>query len=149
MDKPKDAIERMKAWLESQKFYELCQNYRHASHIKPHREGADTAAGAFERIKREIAGYLPDGAVCVEWPAELTKRRLLDVSHALKADGHVHYAQIVDALAAIAPHTKRKCELWIHERGQKEWLYSDDKWTAHRANMPGWRCVARNVELED
>lgn len=63
--------------------------------------------------------------VCVDWPAELTKRRLLDVSHGLKADGHVYYAQIVDALAAIAPQAERTDMNADDEKKLDAWLESE------------------------
>lgn len=101
-----------------------------------------------------VLAYLDwlEGKHVVEWPAELTRERLEKL-----ADGEMHQEDrmiaihaALRALAAIAPQKKKRvAELWIHERGQKEWLYSDDKWTAQRANMPGWKCLARNIELED
>lgn len=143
--KPKDAIERMKAWLESKDFYDLCQNYRHARDIKPHREGADTAAGAFERIKREIAGYLPDGAVCVVWPAELTRERLEEFAD----EWRVQFAEPCKALlaiAAIAPQRKKRVvNIWGSIDAPRKLTTLDID-----SLPPGnWKLVARNVELED
>jgi len=149
--KPKDAIERMKAWLESQDFYELCQNYRHARDIKPHREGADTAAGAFERIKREIAGYLPDGAVCVVWPADLTRERLNELASAIDTSQPNAWecwpgqANALRALATIAPvRKKRVVNLW-ESKHSKPIAFP----VGEAPEVGTWRCVARNVELED
>lgn len=51
VDESSDGLVR--DWLESQDFYELCQNYRHAPDMMK-REGQDNAAEAFERLKREI-----------------------------------------------------------------------------------------------
>jgi len=44
----------MREWLESQEFYELCQDYRHAGDIQPVHQFLPTAAEAFETLKREI-----------------------------------------------------------------------------------------------
>ena len=47
-------MEEFAEWLQSQEFYELCQQYRHARDIAPSSKGLLTAAEAFENLKQEI-----------------------------------------------------------------------------------------------
>ena len=51
----KDAeMGRLAEWLDSQDFYELCQQYRHAQDLLPRAPGLLTAAQAYEELKRQI-----------------------------------------------------------------------------------------------
>jgi len=122
MDKPKEAIERVRV------------------HSRTWNKGSDMWT---------ILAYLDwlEGKHVCEWPIRLNEDFLMNL--AAQHDSAAK-EEALRALAAVAPQKrKRMAELWIHERGQKEWLYSDDKWTAQRANMPGWKCLARNIELEE
>jgi len=120
--KPKDAIERMKAW--------------HA--------GKDWWA-CFTGDAIAILAYLdsiPDGAVPVVWPAELTRERLEELVCTVPNQGH---REALRALAAIAPQKKKRVvNLW-ESKHTKPIAFP----VGEAPEVGTWRCVARNVELED
>lgn len=102
---------------------------------------------------RAILAYLdslPDTCVCVEWPAELTRERLEEAAEALAVSDWRDLSNALRALAAIAPvRKKRVVNLWRNGMNQLqewpvEWEPSPPVYIPEK-----WRCVARNVELED
>lgn len=119
--KPVEAIERMREWS------------------KWNNEDLNAVLAYIDSI--------PDGSVPVVWPAELTLERLEELSNRFGPDGVTRDA--LRALAAIAPgRKKRVVNLW---RAMGTALYERPTgWMPEsHMNHDGWKCVARNVELED
>lgn len=122
--KPVAAIERMREWI-------------------------DKYPASDMKNEREVLAYLasiPDDAVPVVWPKELTRERLERLADSVDARV-IDTAKLNDALralAAIAPERKKRVvNLWrdlnghLHER------------EVNREPERSWRPAARNVELED
>lgn len=121
--KPKDAIAALRHYM--------------ADRVWP-----DMPQASLERVLA-WADSIPDEPVV--WPAELTRERLEELAD----EWRVQFAEpckALRALAAIAPvRKKRVVNLWVTTDGTRYFreTYEGD----YSAN--GWKCVARNVELED
>lgn len=121
--KPKDAIAALRHYM--------------ADRVWP-----DMPAASLGRVLA-WADSIPDGAVPVVWPAELTRERLEELAErpawAKDRDAALR------ALAAIAPvRKKRGVNLWQRGAGTIVAIGDNDCPLGD-----AWRCVARNVELED
>lgn len=129
--KPKDAIERMRA------IYGKFAPWEDPNIV------SDIQA---------LLAYLdaiPDGAVPVVWPADLTRERLEELARQSHADMHMmsvsDRSHALRALAAIAPQKKKRVvNLWQRGAGTIVAIGDNDCPLGD-----AWRCVARNVELED
>lgn len=112
------------------------------------REWIDKYPASAMKNEREVLAYLdsiPDDAVPVVWPKELTRERLEEL--AATSAYRPHYEALC-AIAAIAPvRKKRVVNLWQDMKGRLE--VHDPEWMPYADQMTGWRCFARNVELED
>ena len=94
---------------------------------------------------------VPEGHVCVKWPKEYTRERMIqeaDFAERTSASNEYRFAscaQALRALAAIAPEPKkRKVELWKHKEGSCIWR-AEGEWRSG----DGWRKVAGPIEIED
>ena len=99
---------------------------------------------------RRLFDYLdsiPDDAVPVVWPKELTRERLEEFATAPVA----YQSSIVDALralAAIAPERKKRTvNLW-ERKGIGSWG-TDDRMANREYEMDGWRKVAGPIEIDE
>jgi len=124
--KPVAAIERIREWSRG-----------NAWHFAPPRLEAETIVA--------WADSIPDGAVPVVWPADCTKQTLDGFADSMKANGHIGAANALRALAAIAPQKKKRVvNLW-ESKHTKPIAFP----VGEAPEVGTWRCVARNVELED
>ena len=131
--KPVEAIERMRAWMDK------CLAY-------------DTKN---ERIVLAYLDAIPDGAVCVVWPAELTRERLEELADKIGTRNENAWEcwpgqeSAIRALAAIAPQKrKRVVNLWQHVADDLP-VCRHPKWQPDPALACNWTLIKRNVELED
>lgn len=128
--KPKDAIAALRHYM--------------ADRVWP-----DMPAASLGRVLA-WADSIPDGAVPVVWPADCTKQTLDGFADSMKANGHIGAANALRALAAIAPvRKKRVVNLWQHVAHNLPSTFSAGYDPNAATNTNSWRCVARNVELED
>ena len=119
MKKPKETIKRMRSWvLYGQMGFDR------------------TAILAW-------ADSIPDDAVCVVWPKELTRERLEHLATYAAADSQV--VQAFRALAAIAPvRKKRMVNLWAHGSGAPIVVNDGDSPVGQM-----WRKVGGPFEIEE
>lgn len=123
--KPKDAIAALRHYM--------------ADRVWP-----DMPAASLGRVLA-WADSIPDGAVPVVWPADCTKQTLDGFADSMKANGHIGAANALRALAAIAPQKKKRVvNLW-ESKHTKPIAFP----VGEAPEVGTWRCVARNVELED
>ena len=126
--KPKDAIERIRNELTA------CVSPRTGMALY----SAQTAILAY-------LDSIPADAVPVVWPADCTKQTLDGFADSMKANGHIGAANALRALAAIAPQKKKRVvNLW-ESKHTKPIAFP----VGEAPEVGTWRCVARNVELED
>lgn len=123
MDKPKEAIERMREWSE-------------------------VGSGGWYDDCAAILAYLdsiPSDAVPVVWPKELTREELIDLS---RWTAHKPVTDALRALAAIAPQRKKRMvNLW-ERKGIGSWG-TDDRMVNREYEMDGWRKVAGPIEIDE
>lgn len=126
--KPKDAIAALRHYM--------------ADRVWP-----DMPQASLERVLA-WADSIPEGAVPVVWPADLTRERLEE----LAADESTVVAiagrySAIRALAAIAPQKKPPVKVDLWRDGLNRLQEMPVGW---KPNIPtDWHPVARNVELED
>ncbi len=121
--KPKDAIAALRHYM--------------ADRVWP-----DMPQASLERVLA-WADSIPDEPVV--WPADCTKQTLDGFADSMKANGHIGAANALRALAAIAPQKKKRVvNLW-ESKHTKPIAFP----VGEAPEVGTWRCVARNVELED
>lgn len=125
MDRPKEAIERMRAW------------------------NSGSGWGNHDADSDAILAYIDwlEGKHVCEWPKELTRERLEQLSQWSGVRG-TSAGDAFAALAAIAPvRKKRMVNLWRNPEGTLE--ISDPEWLPYADQIAGWRKVGGPVEVSE
>ena len=120
MDKPKEALEHLREMWKIGRAWDDCY-----------------------KIVLAWADSIPDDAVCVVWPKELTREMLEHLATYAAADSQV--VQAFRALAAIAPvRKKRMVNLWAHGSGAPIVVNDGDSPVGQM-----WRKVGGPFEIEE